>query len=72
VITPSRSNGTLAQEETSETTVENASMFTVDQTPTTDMLSSGTATTVSTKPGSLTKPTSTGENNHFQMAEDSN
>jgi hypothetical protein len=38
---------------------------------TTDTLSSGDATMVSTKPGTLTKELFLGQDNHFKMVEDS-
>jgi len=46
VTTPKESDGTLDQEETSETTDLNVLMFMETPTLTTDMLSSGTATMV--------------------------
>jgi len=63
-LTRTESDGTQVQEETSETTDRNVSMFTENPTLIKDMLSITTATTVSTKPGGLTKEPSNGQDNH--------
>jgi saccharopine dehydrogenase-like NADP-dependent oxidoreductase len=70
-LTKTESDGTLDQEETSETTDRNVSMFMVTPTLTKDTLSSTTATMVLTKPGGLIKDTSHGQDNHSKMESDS-
>lgn len=65
------SPGTMDQEETSETLDANALTFTEDRTDTIDMLSSGTATTASTKPGTLIKLPTDIQDNHLLMELDS-
>lgn len=65
-------DGSLDQEETSETMDRNVSMFTVEVTLTTDISLSGTATMVSTKPGGSIKTTRNGQDNQLLMERSSN
>lgn len=61
-----RSVSTMDQGRTSETPTDNALMFTVTLTPTTDTFIGTLATMVSTKPGSLTPREPSSHNTHLK------
>jgi len=69
--TTKKQNGLEVNSEISRTMVRSALTFTVDQTPITDTLPTGTATMVLTKPGTSTKRASHTQDNHSRMELDS-